>query len=87
MYKQILLSIYKTQKCQKVAGAIFFQIGNRQLAIGSLLFFIMHCFRRQNYNRFPKHLIPHNRNMFPHRAKYDEVVETGGVNVSYIVVC
>ena len=41
----------------------------------------------QNYNRFPKYLILHHRNMFPLRVKYDGVAETGVVNVSYIVVC
>ena len=43
--------------------------------------------RRQKYNCFPKYLIPHSRNMFPLRVKYDGVAETGVVNVSYIVVC
>ena len=41
----------------------------------------------QKYNRFPKYLIPHSRNMFPHRVKYDEVAGTKGVSVCYIIVC
>ena len=31
---------------------------------------------RQKYNRFPKYLIPLNRNMFPLRVKYDEVAKS-----------
>ena len=41
----------------------------------------------QKYNRFPKYLIPHSRNMFPHRVKYDEVAKTGFVDVCYVIIC
>ena len=40
MYKQILLSIYKTQKCRNVAGAIFFS--DRQQATGNSFVVILH---------------------------------------------
>ena len=42
---------------------------------------------RQKYNRFPKYLIPLNRNMFPLRVKYDEVTKTKDVALCYNIVC
>ncbi len=40
----------------------------------------------QNYNRFPKYLIPLNRNMFPLRVKYDEVAKKEFVSFSSLIV-
>ena len=52
------------------------------------VFFILLGFeiRRQKYNCFPKYLIPHSRNMFPHRAKYDEVAGQEVGAACYVVV-